>query len=81
MASRNRIDKQSTGGLGIRNPSPPRLVSLKDASDYSGLSVWTLRERIWSGDLPVVRFNGGRKMFIDILDLEDLIARNKARVS
>lgn len=58
-----------------------RLLTLKQASDYLGaLSVWALRERIWNGDIPVVRFPGGRKMFIDRDDLDALIDRNKARI-
>jgi hypothetical protein len=36
-----------------------------------------MRERIWAGDIPVVRFPGGRKMFVDVLDLEEFIQRNK----
>jgi hypothetical protein len=55
----------------------PRLLPLKKAADYLGLTVWSMRERIWAGDIPVVRFPGGRKMFIDVLDLEEFIQRNK----
>jgi hypothetical protein len=36
-----------------------------------------MRERIWAGDIPVVRFPNGRKMFVDVLDLEEFIKRNK----
>ena len=55
----------------------PRLLTLKKAAEYLGLTVWSLRERIWAGDIPVVRFPGGRKMFVDTLDLEKFIQRNK----
>jgi hypothetical protein len=63
---------------GITNP---RLLSLKAASLYSGLTIWALRERIWAGDLPVVRFNGCRKMFVDTQDVEALIESNKVRIT
>lgn len=37
-----------------------------------------LRERIWAGEIPVVRFPSGRKMFIDVQDIESFIEKNKA---
>lgn len=55
----------------------PRLMPLKAAAEVLGLSLWALRERIWAGQIPVVRFPGDRKMFIDMTDIEDFIARNK----
>ena len=55
----------------------PRLLPLKVAADCLGLTVWAMRERIWAGDIPVVQFPGGRKMFIDTLDLEAFITENK----
>jgi hypothetical protein len=62
---------------GISNPSGPRLLPLKAAADYLGLTTWGMRERIWAGQIPVVRFPGGRKMFIDRMDLENFIESNK----
>lgn len=55
----------------------PRLMTIKQASDYLGLSVWAIRERIWKGQLPVVTFPGGKKQYIDREDLETFIQRNK----
>ena len=52
-------------------------MTLKKAADYLGLTIWAMRERIWSGDIPVVRFPGGRKMYVDVRDLEGFIERNK----
>jgi excisionase family DNA binding protein len=75
--------KQHTGiienktGQGIQNPSGPRLLPLKAAAQYLGLTVWAMRERIWAGSLPVVRFPGGRKMFLDRRDLDSFIERHK----
>ena len=55
----------------------PRLLTLAQAADFLGLSVWAMRERIWNGDIPVIRFPGGRKMFIDSLDIESFLKSNK----
>ena len=65
----------------ITYPMSPRLLTLKDAAQWLGLTVWGMRERIWAGDIPVVRFPGGRKMFIDVRDLEGLIERNKVTIT
>ena len=62
---------------GIHNQKRPRLLPLKKAAEYLGLSLWSLRERVWDGDLPVVRFREGGKMFIDRKDLESFIQGNK----
>ena len=59
----------------------PRLLPLKDAAQWLGLTVWSLRERIWAGDIPVVKFPGGRKMFIDVQDLERFIEQNKTTIT
>jgi len=55
----------------------PRLLPLKAAAEWLGLTIWGLRERIWAGQIPVVQFPGGRKMFIDTEDLEAFISQNK----
>jgi hypothetical protein len=64
----------------IPNPKLPRLLPLKRASEYLGLTVWALRERIWAGDIPVVQFPGGRKQYLDIQDLEAFIKFNKRTI-
>ena len=63
----------------IGNPVSPRLLPLKEAARWLGLTVWAMRERVWNGDVPVVRFPGGRKMFIDVQDLETFIQQNKTQ--
>jgi hypothetical protein len=74
----NRINNTIEKKQGIANPTlSPRLLPLKKAADYIGLTVWALRERIWAGDIPVVKFPGGRKQFVDIKDIEAFIERNK----
>ena len=61
----------------IGSAQSPRLLTLSKAADYLGLTTWAMRERIWAGQIPVVRFPGGRKMYVDRIDLENFIARNK----
>ena len=73
----NRINKTVNRNIASSKLNGPRLLPLKKAAEYLGLTVWSMRERIWAGDIPVVRFPGGRKMFIDVLDLEEFIQRNK----
>ena len=62
---------------GISNPIGPRLLPLKKATHYLGLTLWGLRERIWRGEIPIIQFPGGRKMFIDTKDIEAFIQQNK----
>lgn len=62
---------------GITNPMSPRLLPLKKAAEYMGLTVWAMRERIWAGQIPVVQFPGGRKQYIDSQDIEAFIKENK----
>jgi hypothetical protein len=58
----------------------PRLLPLKRAAEVLGLTTWAMRERIRAGDIPVVRFPGGRKLYIDMRDIEDFIERNKMTI-
>jgi hypothetical protein len=55
-------------------------MPLKAAAEYLGLTVWALRERVWQGALPVVRFDGGRKMYLDVKDLDGFIDQHKTRI-
>lgn len=57
-----------------------RLLDVKEAEVYSGISAWTLRELIASGDLPVVRAPRLRRVWIDRADLDMAITRWKERV-
>jgi excisionase family DNA binding protein len=61
----------------IQNPVRPRLLPLKKAAECLGVSDWTLRTFIWNGVIPYVRYPGGRKMFIDVADLDRFVERNK----
>ena len=55
----------------------PRLLPLQQAARTMGLTTWAMRERVWSGDIPYVKFPGGRKIYIDSLDIEKFIEKNK----
>jgi hypothetical protein len=66
---------------GITNPMRARLLPLKQAADYLGLTPWAMRERIWAGDLAVVKFPGGRKMWLDVRDLDAFIESSKVRIT
>jgi excisionase family DNA binding protein len=57
-----------------------RLLSLKEAEQYSGISIWTLRDLIAAGDLPAVRPPGLRRVWVDRKDLDRAIERWKERV-
>ena len=75
----NLKDQEVKGAQRISSPLP-RLLTLKQASDYLGLTVWALRERIWKGQLPVLQFPDGRKQYLDRNDLENFIQRNKRTI-
>jgi excisionase family DNA binding protein len=63
---------------GISGPLTKRLYTVKEAAEYLGRSEWGMRELIWAGKIPVVKVEGGRKIFLDILDLMGFIERNKS---
>ena len=63
----------------IPNPVRPQLLCLKDAAVYLGLTDWALRERVWQGALPFVRWPNGKKMYFHLKDLDGFIEANKCR--
>ena len=77
-----KTEKQNRQGIRkaqrIDNP-PHRLLTLKQAAEYlgPGVTVWTLRERIWAGDIPFMQWPGGRKILVDMKDLNAFVERNK----
>lgn len=58
------------------NPLAKRLYTIKEAACYLGRSDWGMRDLIWDRKIPAVR--AGRKIYLDIEDLNDYIRRNKA---
>lgn len=60
-------------------PMKQRLVSLPQGAAYMGLSLWSMREHIWHGRIPCVRI--GRRVLLDLLDLDEVIERSKTRAA
>ena len=56
-----------------------RLISLREAGSYLGVSYWSVRSLIDRGDLPTVRL--GRRLLIDKKDLDALVENHKERLS
>jgi excisionase family DNA binding protein len=54
-----------------------RLWRTERAAEYLGVSVWTLRKLIETGELPVVRYKENAKFLVDLEDLDRFIERNK----
>lgn len=52
-----------------------RLYSIKEAAVYLGRSEWTMAEIVRSGRISYI--SDGKRKFIDVLDLETWIMRNK----
>lgn len=55
-----------------------RLYTLKEGATYLGRSEWGMRELIWAGVIPVVKPQAGRKIFLDVRDLDQFVEKNKA---
>jgi excisionase family DNA binding protein len=59
-------DSQSAG------PAPKRrLLTLQETAAYLGVSVWTVRDLVWKGKLPVVRLT--RRLHFDQRDIDHMI--------
>ncbi len=56
-----------------------RLYSVKETSRYLGRSIWAVREMIWAGKLPCIK--DGRRILLDIRDLENWIEKNKTTIT
>lgn len=75
-----KLNKKEIGGgtYGNGQLSRKRLFTLREAAEFLGRSEWGMRELIWAGEIPVVRQEGGRKIFLDIQDLAEFIEKNKS---
>jgi excisionase family DNA binding protein len=75
----SRAEKLTEYKKARRNPKGPekRLFSVPEAAFYLGRTVNALREIIWGGRLPYVK--DGRRVLIDVKDMNDFIERNKTR--
>jgi excisionase family DNA binding protein len=54
---------------------PHRLLTLPEAAQYLGCTIWSVRELIWKGQLPYTRF--GKRFQVDRQDLDELVDREK----
>ena len=54
-----------------------RLYSIPEVAEYPGRNVWSIRELIWAGKLPSVKM--GRRIHVDIFDLDNWIEKNKVK--
>ena len=77
MNRETRTDKGLAKAQGICNPLCKRLYTLKEAATYLGRSEWGMRDLIWKREIPVVKNSGGRKIFLDVQDLDDYVSKNK----
>lgn len=78
MATKTQTDKGSQQAQGIGSPLRKRLYDLKEAGVYLGRPVYSVRTLVWNGALPVIK--DGRKMYLDIQDLDKYIDMNKKRI-
>lgn len=80
----SRADRTRRGGT-ADPPQAARLLSLRDAARYLGLSWWTAREMVLGGTIPAVRLPAPRatdgrmlrRILIDVADLDRLISKWK----
>lgn len=56
---------------------PRRLLGVEEAAAYLSLSVWTIREMEWRGDLRRVRLPRIRRLLFDRADLDRLVEEGK----
>ncbi len=85
VTAKNEVNEVAAGPeacsrAGKRSPAAedgesirPRLLSVDQASVFLGISAHSLRHRIAEGSIPFVRPGGGRRILLDIRDLERLI--------
>lgn len=60
----------------------PRLVRIKKAAIYLGMSTWKLRDLVQQGRLPVVRGDGTYAPWLfDMRDLDAFVDREKEHFS
>ena len=78
MAKQNHNSKGFKKAQGISNPLTKRLYDLKEAATYLGRPVFSVRTLIWKGALPYVK--DGRRFYLDIVDMDTYVERNKERM-
>lgn len=61
----------------MSNRPAKRLLDVKGAGEYLSRSVWGIRELMYKGILPYVKFD--RRIYFDIHDLDEVIEQHKER--
>ena len=74
---KNQRNREGQGMSNPRSPLKKRLYSIPEAAEYLGRSIWSVRELIWGGKLPCVKV--GRRIHLDIIDLDQWIEKNKVQ--
>ena len=75
--SKNQLNRRGQRIVSPVGSPEKRLYSIDEAAIYLGRSVWSVRELIWGGQLPYVKV--GRRIHLDITDLDEWIAKNKVK--
>ena len=78
MARQNQNSKGFKKAQGTTYPLHKRLFDLKEAATYLGRPVFSVRGLIWKGALPVIK--DGRKLYLDLHDMDTYIERNKETI-
>jgi len=78
MAAKSKTDKGFKKAQGTTYPLHKRLFDLKEAACYLGRPIFSVRTLIWDGALPVIK--DGRKLYLDIFDMDRYIEQNKETV-
>jgi excisionase family DNA binding protein len=64
-------------GSGTEGMAHRRLLPIKEAAVYIGCSPWTVRDKIWSGEIRYIKLAG--KYFLDVVDIDKWIEKIKTR--
>ncbi len=75
MKPKSKHSSGSTQAHRIDSPMCARLLTIRKASEYTGLPVWSIRTLLWNGRLPFIRI--GHTQYIDRQDLDAFIDREK----
>ena len=78
MNQQKHNSKGSQKAQRTNNPLTKRLYDLKEASVYLGRPIFSVRTLIWKGALPYVK--NGRRLYLDVHDMDSFIERHKERM-
>jgi excisionase family DNA binding protein len=76
VAKRPAHPKQQSSKSAVNPRVEPRGLTIPEAADYLGSTIWFVRTKIWSGEIPATRY--GKRFVIDRRDLDGFIERSKS---